>query len=219
MSENNNFSIENVSYVINNSVTEYKNIHKQKNPLQRVVLPKYLDQLDKSKIVNRIIIEMFQFHILLFIIVYIFLHIVVSPLFNTNKLKRVQDLFLISLITSIYYYMNNVGKWNHYIVSNIITSLVAYIVITYFSQYFNYFITQIFIIIISFIVMMIFNSTHISALAYGLIGYSLVDKIGLDGYVFKWIIYVITSFFILKLVIYLNNLLFTYINNQSTNHK
>lgn len=209
-----------IFHLFDNTATEYKNLNKKIDPLKRVVLPNYLLQLDSTKLINRMIIELFNFHVLLFIIVFVLLHMFIYPLFQTAKLKEALHIFLISLVPSIYYYMNNMSMWNHYIISNLITSLVAYFVIIYLSEYFNYFIIQIIIVLVSFIFMILCNSIDITALAYGLIGYSLVSKIGFEGFVVKWMIYVVVSFIILVSVIYLNNHIFTYFNHQSkiTNH-
>ena len=208
--------------IINNTATEFINTDKKKNSLQKTVLPdKYLNSLDKKYFINtsrRIyflhIIELFVYHILLFLFVIIILYITISPLFHTKKLKDVINIFLISVVPSIYSYMNTNNSWNHYVIGNIISAFVAYFVIKYLKKYLHYIILQTIIIIGSFMFMILFNSIDITGLTYGLIGYDLVDKIGYDGYVNKWIIYVIVSFIILKIILYLNDVLFTYINNM-----
>ena len=201
--------------IINNTATEFINTDKKKNSLQKTVLPdKYLNSLDKKYFINRVIIELIVYHILLFLFVIIILYITISPLFHTKKLKDVINIFLISVVPSIYSYMNTNNSWNHYVIGNIISAFVAYFVIKYLKKYLHYIILQTIIIIGSFMFMILFNSIDITGLTYGLIGYDLVDKIGYDGYVNKWIIYVIVSFIILKIILYLNDVLFTYINNM-----
>lgn len=202
--------------IVNNAATEFISIDKQNFFLQKTILPnKYLNTLDKKYFINRVIIELFVYHILLFLIVIIILYITISPLFHTKKLKDIINIFLISIVPSIYSYMNSSNSWNHYVIGNIISAFVAYFVIRYLKKYLHYIILQFIIIIGSFMLMILFNSIDIAGLTYGLIGYDLVDKIGYDGYVNKWIIYVIVSFIILKIILYLNDALFTYINNTT----
>lgn len=201
--------------IVNNAATEFMNTDKKIFFLQKTVLPyKYLNNLDKKYFINRVIIELFYYHILLFLLVIIILYLTITFLFQKKKVRNVIDIFLISVVPSIYSYMNSSNSWNHYVIGNIISAFVAYFVIRYLKKYLHYIVLQFIIILTSFMFMILFNSIDIAGLTYGLIGYDLVDKIGYDGYVNKWIIYVIVSFIILKIVLYLNDRLFTYINNM-----
>lgn len=201
--------------IVNNAATEFMDTDKKIFFLKKTVLPyKYLNSLDKKYFINRVIIELFYYHILLFLLVIIILYLTITFLFQKNKIRNVIDIFLISVVPSIYSYMNSNNSWNHYVIGNIISAFVAYFVIRYLKKYLHYIVLQFIIILASFMFMILFNSIDIAGLTYGLIGYDLVDKIGYDGYVNKWIIYVIVSFIILKIVLYLNDTLFTYINNM-----
>jgi len=201
------------------TATEYIHLNENINQTTITLLPyHYLNSLDQSKFFNRVIIELFVYHILLFIIIIFLLHFIISPLFNTNKLKDSIHIFLITLIPSIYSYMNGYSSWNKYIISNIISSIIGYFVIIFFSKYFNYFILQFTIIILCVIIMMFFNSLDIGAMIYGLIAYNLVPKIGLD-YIYKWVIYVILSFIIILIVLYINDTIIQNYNSKYTKAK
>jgi hypothetical protein len=196
------------------TATEYIYLNKKIN--HTIILPyHYLNSLDQSNFINRIIIELFIHHILLFIIIIFLLHYIISPLFNTTKLKDSINIFLITIIPTIYSYMNEDTPWNKYIISNIISAIIGYFVVIIFSKYFNYFILQIIIIIFCVIIMVFFNLLDINSIIYGLIAYSLVPKIGLD-YISKWVIYVILSFIIVLIVLYINNRIIQNYNSKYT---
>jgi len=206
-------------FIKENTATEFTNINKCIDSTKITLLPyHFLNTLDKKYILNRFIIEVIIYHVLLFIITIYLLHLVVKPIFNNNKLKDVTDIFLISLVPSIYSYMNGNTLWNGYIIANIISSITGYLVITYMGKYLRYIFLQMTIIIISFVFMILFNSIDVTAITYGLSAHNLVNKIGTD-YIYKWLLYVIASFIILQVVLYTNDTIIAYYNFQYKAHK
>jgi len=58
--------------------------------------------------------------------------------------------------------------------------------------------------------MLLFNSFSIPAMVYGLLGYTLIQKVKTDY--LKYIPYVLISFIIMNIIIYINNFLIISLN-------
>ena len=205
---------ENVNHVKNNTATKFMNMYnKCIDSTKTTVLPDYfLNSLDNKYFINRLIIESFVYHILLFIITYFILHECVKRFFNTKKLEVVLHIFLVSIVPNIYSYLSGFSSPYSYIMSNIISSITGYLVVVFLSKYLNYIMTQLIIVVISVFFMTLFNAIDVAGITYGLLAYTLVDKIGFE-YIYKWIIYIVLSLIVLKIVLYINNTLVTYINS------
>jgi ABC-type phosphate transport system permease subunit len=178
---------------------------------QIILIPEKLFQkLDNNYIYNRILKELFINQIFLLIIITFFLNIFFKLLFYNINFKHDRDIFLMSIIPSIYNYLYGVVTWNDFIIGNIICTIIGYFANTYLHNYLNYYIIVTFIIFISSALMLLFNSFSIPAMVYGLLGYTLIQKVKTDY--LKYIPYVLISFIIMNIIIYINNFLIISLN-------
>ena len=201
-----NHSIENV--INKKAATEL--INNTNTPIPRTVKPVHiLNKLNQQIFIDRVIIEFIQCHVILFMIIFYILHLIFQTFFYNKKFNDISHIFLISIIPSVFAYLNGQTKWNDYIIGNAISAITSYFVNMYLNLYLHYILREFVIILISIVLMLLCNSFSIPALIYGLIGYSLVSKLGTD-YVYKYLIYVVLSFFIMSAVIYINNIILTH---------
>jgi hypothetical protein len=192
-----------IQYIKKKSSTEFLDPVKIKKV---VLLPNnLLNKLDNKYIYNRIFKELFINQIILLIIIVFFINIFFYTFFYNKNFKNDRDIFLISVIPSIYNYLYGVVMWNDFIFGNIISTLVGYFANNYLYNYFNYYFIITIIIFCSSVLMLIFNSFSIPGLVYGLVGFTLIKKINTDY--LKYIPYVISCFIIMNIVIYINNFL------------
>lgn len=173
---------------------------------QIILIPdKLFQKLDNNYIYNRILKELFINRIFLLIIITFFLNIFFKLLFYNINFKHDRDIFLMSIIPSIYNYLYGVVTWNDFIIGNIICTIIGYFANTYLYNYFNYYIIVTFIIFISSVLMLLFNSFSIPGMIYGLLGYTLIQKVKTDY--LKYIPYVLIGFIVMNIIIYINNFL------------
>jgi hypothetical protein len=169
-----------------------------------VLLPTNLiNNLDNTKIYNRIIYEFIMNYIILFIIILFFLDLIFKYFFYDIKFKYAPHIFIISIIPSIYNYLNGLSNWNDFIVGNTIVTISSYILNIYLYKFINYYFIQVFIIFISSLLMLLFNCFSIPAMVYGLIGITLIKQLGIDY--LKYIIFIVFGFIIIRSVVFINN--------------
>jgi hypothetical protein len=192
----------NINDVFNKKLaTEFLTPSKNK---QFVLLPtKLINKLDKTTIVGRIINEIIINHISLFIIILFFLDLIFQYFFYDIRFKYAPHIFLISIIPSIYNYLNELSNWNDFIIGNTIVTITSYFLNINLYKYINYYLIQVLIICISSILMFLFNCFSVPAMVYGLIGITLIKQLGIDY--LKYIIYIVLGFIIIRSVVFINN--------------
>jgi hypothetical protein len=190
-----------VDYIEQKSATEFLNPTKNK---QIVLLPTNLiNLLDTTKIFGRIINEFIINHIILFIIILFFLDLIFQHFFYDIRFRYAPHIFLISIIPSIYNYLNGLSSWNDFIIGNTIVTITSYLLNIKLYKYINYYIIQVLIILTASILMLLFNCFSVPALVYGLIGITLIKQLGIDY--LKYIIYIVLGFIIVRSVVFINN--------------
>ena len=129
-----------VDYIKQHSATEFLKPTKNK---QIVLLPTNLIKLlDTNKIIGRIINEFIINHIILFIIILFFLDVIFQHFFYDIRFRYAPHIFLISIIPSIYNYLNGLSSWNDFIIGNTIVTITSYLLNIKLYKYVNYYIIR-----------------------------------------------------------------------------